>query len=81
MCLSYFLHQPHGWTIGYSFDSFVPARLLLGTEIRRSKNFLHAQDLYALVSSLFDKAKMLFEIQALDIIDRQISRRCVGALY
>src|SRR5687767_4140039 len=78
--LGNFLHQPHGWTIRNSFHSFIPSRLLFGTEVRRGENFLHADDLHALLRRLLEKLQVFFDIQAFDLFDRSISRRCVRTL-
>src|SRR5687768_7322554 len=69
VCLGHFLHQPDGWPIRDSFHGFIPACLLFGAEVRRSKNFLHANYLHALCGSFLDEAKMLFKIDSLNIVD------------
>ena len=71
------LHQLHGRPVGYLFDSFVPTRLLLRAEIRRGKDFLHAQNLDALLGRRFDQAEVFLDVDFLDLFDRRVRRRGV----
>ena len=45
-----FLHQGDGGAVGNALGQFIPAGLLLGTEIRAVEKFLEAQDLYFFLS-------------------------------
>src|SRR5215216_1170054 len=78
--LSDFLHQPHGWTIRNTLDRFIPARLLFGAEVRSREDLLHAEYLHALLRGLLDEVQVLLDVEAFDLLDRQVGRRCIRTL-
>ncbi len=75
------LHEPDGWPIGHALDGLVPARLLLGAEVRRREDLLHAENLDALTGCVFNHAQVLFDVGALNLFDGRVGRRGVGGLY
>src|SRR6478736_1664981 len=81
MLFRYFLHETNSRAVRNTFDSFVPARLLFGAEVRCREDLLHADNLNTLLSCLFDKTKMLFDVQPFDFFNRCVSRSSISALY
>jgi hypothetical protein len=54
---------------------------LFGAEIRRRKDLLHAEDLYALFRSLLDKVQVFLNVEPLDLFDGEIRGGRIGTLY
>jgi hypothetical protein len=54
---------------------------LLGAEVRRRENLLHADYLYTLLRGILDKRQVFLDVQTFDFLDRQISGTCVRTLY
>ena len=44
------------------------------------KYLLHAKYLHALLGCLLDEAQVLFDVEALDVINGQISWRCICSI-
>jgi len=55
MFFRHLLHQSHRWAIWNALDPPRTSVSVVGTEIRRSKNLLHADYLNPLLARLFDK--------------------------
>src|SRR5206468_2766139 len=80
MLLRNILKQFDGWAVRYFLDRIVPARLLLGAEVRSVEDLLHAENLHTLTSSVLNHFQVLINIRALDLLNRSICRRNVGGL-
>ena len=65
-----FLHLADDGTIRHRLGQFVPACVLLGTEVWTIKQFLQAQNLDLLSSCLLDQIHMLAEHSFPDLIER-----------
>ena len=74
------LHYPGRRAFRNLLDRVVPAHLLLGTEVWRREDFLHAENLHALFGRIFDQRQMFFEILLLDLFYRRISWRRISCL-
>jgi hypothetical protein len=53
---------------------------LLGAEVRRCENFLHAENLHTLTRGVFDKPQVLLDVGALDLFDGRVGGRGVCGL-
>ena len=68
------LHQLGGWAVRNLLDCVIPTHLLLGAEIWRRENFLHAKNLHALFRGIFDHRQMLLDVATLYVFDWAVSR-------
>src|SRR5688572_29207484 len=58
-----FLHQLDRGAIRYPFHRVVPARVLLGAEVRTGEDLLHAYDLYSVAAGLIEQLQVLLDIE------------------
>jgi hypothetical protein len=55
--------------------------LLLGAEVGRGEDFLHAENLHALSRGVSNHRYVLFDVGALNLFDGRVGGRGVGGLY
>src|SRR5688500_4416009 len=78
--LRHFLHEAGSRPIRNLLDGIVPARALLGAEVRTGEDLLHAEDLNALAPCLLDELQVLVDVGFTNGLDRLISATGVRRL-
>ncbi len=63
------LHELRRRPVGNRLDGVVPARALLGAEVRTGEDLLHRQDLHALAPRLLDETQVLLDVRLADRVD------------
>ena len=66
MLLGELAHQLRGRPVGHSLGQLVPARFLLGTEVRTVKQLLQADDLCPALGRFGDQRDVLLDHRLLD---------------
>ena len=66
---------------GMLLDRLVPARALLGAEVRAVEDLLHAEDLHALRGGVFNQLQVLLDVEPLYLFDGRVRGRGVCRLY
>src|ERR1051325_3762270 len=72
------LHQLRRRPVGDLLDRVVPARVLLGAEVRPGEDLLEADDLHTFLCSLLDVLQRALGLRFADLVDRlaRIDREC-----
>src|SRR5258706_1574774 len=68
------LHARDGRPVWHALSQFIPARLLLGAEVRTVEEFLEAEDLDLLLGGVGDQALVLGDHFFLDVTERHFLR-------